>query len=276
MSALLTVYEKAMPETLGCREKLEAARAAGFDGVELSIDETDEKLARLCWDAPQRRALRALTVDTGACLQTMCLSGHRRYPLGSRDPQIRQRGLDIARQAIELSYDLGIRIIQLAGYDVYYEPSDDGCAARFGEALAQVTAYAAQRGVILAFETMETPFMDTVEKAMAHVRRIDSPFLQVYPDLGNITNGAADPAADLAAGAGHIVAAHLKDTLPGVYRGLHFGEGRVAFPALIRQLRQQGVGLFNAEFWFDPAYRGGDWAGALREAHDRLRPLTEG
>ena len=46
MSALLTVYEKAMPETLGWREKLEAARAAGFDGVELSIDETDEKLAR--------------------------------------------------------------------------------------------------------------------------------------------------------------------------------------------------------------------------------------
>ena len=51
MSALLTVYEKAMPETLGWREKLEAARAAGFDGVELSIDETDEKLARLGWDA---------------------------------------------------------------------------------------------------------------------------------------------------------------------------------------------------------------------------------
>ena len=43
----LGLYEKAMPGTLSWREKLEAAREAGFDFVEISIDETDQKLARL-------------------------------------------------------------------------------------------------------------------------------------------------------------------------------------------------------------------------------------
>ena len=43
----LGLYEKAMPSVLGWDEKLISAREAGFDFVEISIDETDEKLSRL-------------------------------------------------------------------------------------------------------------------------------------------------------------------------------------------------------------------------------------
>ncbi|MBR7092533.1 MAG: L-ribulose-5-phosphate 3-epimerase [Clostridia bacterium] len=275
MKPLLTVYEKAMPGTLSWREKLTAAGAAGFDGVEISIDETEAKLARLDWSAAQRREWLALTRETGVVVQTMCLSGHRKFPLGSADPAVCARGMEIARKAIGFAFDTGIRIIQLAGYDVYYEPSTADTRARFGENLREVVRAAAERGVILAFETMETPFMNTVEKAMHYVREVDSPWLQVYPDVGNVCNGTPDPAADIAGGRGHIVAAHLKDTKPGVFRDLHYGEGAVDFPRLIRVLKEQGVGLYNAELWYDAAYKGGDWAGALREAHDFLRPLLE-
>ncbi len=44
---LLGLYEKSMPGTLTWAEKLQAAKNAGFDYVELSIDETEAKLARL-------------------------------------------------------------------------------------------------------------------------------------------------------------------------------------------------------------------------------------
>lgn len=43
----LGLYEKAMPGTLSWREKLKTAKRAGFDFVEISIDESDEELARL-------------------------------------------------------------------------------------------------------------------------------------------------------------------------------------------------------------------------------------
>ena len=43
----LGLYEKAMPKTLTWKEKLEVARAAGYDFVEISIDETDENLRDL-------------------------------------------------------------------------------------------------------------------------------------------------------------------------------------------------------------------------------------
>ena len=39
----LGLYEKAMPPELSWREKLETAKEAGYDYVEISIDETEEK-----------------------------------------------------------------------------------------------------------------------------------------------------------------------------------------------------------------------------------------
>ena len=40
----LGLYEKALPAALSYREKLLTAAECGFDFIELSIDESDEKL----------------------------------------------------------------------------------------------------------------------------------------------------------------------------------------------------------------------------------------
>lgn len=134
----LGLYEKAMPKELNWKEKLETAKAAGYDFVEISIDETDEKLARLDWSKEERRELVDLMYQIGVPIRTMCLSGHRKYPIGSSDPEICARGMEIMEKAIQLADDLGIRIIQLAGYDVYYEESTSETVQRFGENLKNV------------------------------------------------------------------------------------------------------------------------------------------
>ena len=41
------IYEKALPKSLTWEEKLIAAKLAGYDYVEISIDESDERLQRL-------------------------------------------------------------------------------------------------------------------------------------------------------------------------------------------------------------------------------------
>ena len=53
----LGLYEKAMPGTMTIGDKLECAKECGYDYVELSVDETDEKLARLDWTKEERLAL---------------------------------------------------------------------------------------------------------------------------------------------------------------------------------------------------------------------------
>lgn len=255
MEYRLGLYEKSMPTGLTWREMLTVTKQAGFDQLEISIDETDARLSRLEWSREQRQELLALEAETGVPIRTMCLSGHRKYPLGSRDPQTRARGMEIMRKAIEFAADLGIRIIQLAGYDVYYEEGGEDTRAAFAENLAASVAYASKFGVTMGFETMETPFMDTISKGMAYVDAIGSPYLGMYPDLGNLTNAAylygLDVAAEIRAGAGHTFAMHLKETEEGKYRDMDFGTGRVDFVGGVREAAAIGVNLFTAEFWHD-------------------------
>lgn len=157
--------------------------------------------------------------------------------------------------AIRLACDLGIRTIQLAGYDVYYEESTAQTRADFEKNLRRSVDMAGREGVILAFETMETEFLNTVKKAMYWVELLRTPYLQIYPDAGNITNAAMskgeDVLEDIQTGVGHLAALHLKESRPGVFREVPYGIGHVDFDAMIRQAWKLGVRRYLAEFWYD-------------------------
>ena len=250
----LGLYEKSMPNFLSWEEKLNCAKECGFDTVEISIDETDEKLSRLDMTKEERRVLVELMFKCDVEIRTMCLSGHRKYPLGSMNELTRTKGMEIMKKAIELADDLGIKIIQLAGYDVYYEEGNEETKRYFEQNLIKSVEMAASKGVILAFETMETEFMNTVEKAMEFVSLVNSPYLQVYPDCGNVTNATLDygtnSVEDFNTGKGHLAAVHLKETVPGKFREITFGTGHVNFEEIIKKSWDLGVRKFTAEFWY--------------------------
>lgn len=248
------LYEKAMPGKLSWTEKMLAAKKAGYDFIEISIDETDEKLKRLDMSKEERMGLVSLMQTLEMPIRTMCLSGHRKYPLGSNDPEIRQRSMEIMEKALQLADDLGVRIIQLAGYDVYYEQGNDETRKYFLNNLKKASEMAAAKGILMGFETMETEFMNTVQKAMSYVKQIDSAYLNVYPDLGNITNAAVTYGNtvnnDLETGRGKLVAMHLKETVPGKFREIPFGTGHVDFENGIKKAWELGVRRFVTEFWY--------------------------
>ena len=265
------LYEKAMPGDLTWREKLETAKELGYDFVELSVDETDAKLARLDMSREARLEILKIINEVGIPFGSMCLSGHRKYPLGSSDPNTEARGMEIMEKAIQLAADLGIRIIQLAGYDVYYETSTPETVARFSENLKKATMMAARAGVVLGFETMETEFMNTVGKSMQYVDLVNSPYLGVYPDSGSLKNAAVtygtDVYEDIRLGAGHTVAMHLKETVPGKFREIHFGTGHVNFKETIDTAWDIGVRRFVTEMWYVGQ---NNWRADIQEAHDMM------
>ncbi|MCI6085214.1 MAG: L-ribulose-5-phosphate 3-epimerase [Selenomonas sp.] len=189
------------------------------------------------------------------------------YPLGDPDAAKRARSLEIMEKAVALAADLGIRTIQLAGYDVYYSEGTAETRKYFSENLAKAAILAARGGVQLGFETMETPFMDTVEKAMHYVTEVDSPYLGVYPDSGNLTNASLiygkSVASDMETGRGHIVAVHLKETVPGKYREIPFGTGHVDFATITKKAWSLGVRRYVAELWYK---EGTDWQQVITDA----------
>lgn len=268
----LGLYEKAMPNELTWKEKLELTKASGFDYLEMSIDETDSKLSRLEYTKEERKAIVDAMWETGVKINSICLSGHRKYPLGSHDLNTQKRALQIMSDAIDLASDLGVRLIQLAGYDVYYEEGDFASQEAFANNLKKAVLMAAKKGVNLGFETMETPFMDTVMKSMYYVNDVNSAYLGVYPDIGNLKNASLlyynSVNNDLQTGKGSIFAAHLKETVPGKYREIPFGTGHTDFVDNIQVLKDLGIRMFVGEFWYIGS---STWEQDLKDANTFLR-----
>lgn len=246
------IYEKALPNSFSWQEKLEAAKAAGFDYMEISIDESDERLARLDWSDAQIAELRNTMIATGMWFPSMCLSGHRRFPFGSKDPAVRAKALEIMEKAITLCVKLGIHIIQLATYDVYYEEADDETERLFTQGMKEAVEMASRASVILAMEIMDTQFVGNIVRAYRYLRRIPSPYFKIYPDIGNLSNFSIDEGAELELGLPETVAIHVKETKPGIFKGVPFGEGQVEFTKIFRQLKDiRYHGMFLIEMWSD-------------------------
>lgn len=247
------LYEKAMPKSLDWRGLLQCAKDCGYDFVEISIDESAFRLSRLNWTQAECLKMLALMEEIDIPIRSMCLSAHRKYPLGSADPETRAQAMKIMEKAIVLADHLGIRTIQLAGYDVYYEESTPQTEQFFRENLAKAVQMAESHGILLGFETMETEFMNTVSKSMHYVHHINSPYLGVYPDIGNLTNAAktyhTDVLEDLESGRGHIIAMHLKETVPGKFREIPFLTGHVDFQTAIAKAWELGVRRYVTEMW---------------------------
>lgn len=254
----LGLYEKALPPA-DWPTLLSQAKELGFDFMEMSIDESDERLARLRWSASQRQQLVEAVLRTGMRIPSICLSGNRRYPLGSDDPRICATGIELVRDAVDFAADVGVRIVMIAGYDVYYEESTEATKERFRENLGRLVRYAAGKGVTLSVEIMDTQFMSSISRFLHLRRRIDSPWLTVYPDLGNLSGWNENAAEELELGLklGVVSAVHLKDTLPvsadspGQFRDLPFGKGCVDFVRLFRVLERYGfAGQLVIEMWY--------------------------
>ncbi|MGD8117065.1 L-ribulose-5-phosphate 3-epimerase [Vibrio sp. TRT 29B02] len=238
------LYEKALPNRFSWEEKLKTTKQLGFDFLEISVDESDERRCRLDWDDETIYALRHQCEQYAMPLQSMCLSAHRKFPFGSADPEIRKQALLHMEKAIALAYKLGIRTIQLAGYDVYYEPSNHVSHQRFIEGMQQSAKLAERAGVMLAVEIMDTDYLNSLSKFELLRREVDSPYFTAYPDVGNISGWNYDVVTELKLSKPHITQIHLKDTYrvtpdsQGQFRDLVIGEGEVDFNAIFTTLKQ--------------------------------------
>ncbi|MCD3466602.1 L-ribulose-5-phosphate 3-epimerase [Streptococcus equi subsp. zooepidemicus] len=282
MARPIGIYEKATPKHFTWLERLQFAKALGFDFVEMSVDESDARLARLDWSKQERLDIVKAIYETGVRIPSICFSGHRRYPLGSSNPETEATSLELMKKCIVLAQDLGVRTIQLAGYDVYYEEKSPETRARFIKNLRQACTWAEEAQVILAIEIMDDPFINSIEKYLAVEKEIDSPYLFVYPDTGNVSAWHNDLWSEFYNGHRSIAALHLKDTYAvtetskGQFRDVPFGQGCVDWEELFDVLKKTHYhGPFLIEMWSENCETVEETRAAIKEAQDFLYPLIE-
>jgi L-ribulose-5-phosphate 3-epimerase len=180
----------------------------------------------------------------------MCLSAHRKFPLGSRDVAVRRQGLEIMDKALDFAVDIGLRVVQVMAYDVFYEPSDEWTQAQFKKGLAVGAQLAGQAGVMLGIENLDTPFVENASQGLALINEINSPWLQLYLDMGNLAAAGYYPPDELRLAKDHLLGIHVKDAAPKVIRGIPFGEGIVPFQEIFKTLADIGFwGMLAVEMW---------------------------
>ena len=256
---VMGIYEKALPKKEPWSTKIDIAKEAGYDFIEISVDESDERLTRLDWNNDEIKNMKNLLIDKDFRIPSMTFSGQKRFPMGSIDASTREKSMDLMKKAIEVSDKLGIRVIQVTGYDVYYEERSDKTRELFIQNLKKATEWASKACITLAIENMENTFLNSATKYMEIAEEVDSPWLKLYPDLGNLTAWTHDEVySELEKGikSQQIIAVHLKeakkvtDTFGGIFRELEFGTGDVNFVKTFETLKKaEFKGPFLVEMW---------------------------
>jgi len=252
----LGIYEKALaPQPWP--ELFDTAARLGFDFVEISLDDSERRMARLEWSAAEWRQMANTAREAGLQLFGACLSGHKRYALGSTDEQTRKKSLDMLQKATAFCAEAGIRNLQLAGCDVFYEPSTEETKKRFYENLGYGLRWAESYGVMYSIEPLEHACFYNVSTCMEAVDYFHSPWLNVYPDVANMAGMGVDPIPEIENGLEHCIAVHLREAQPDFFMNVPFGTGIVDFDGVFRMLAEHGWKRpFVIEMWneTDPDY----------------------
>lgn len=242
------IYEKAlMPNSW--EKMFKDAANCGYSYFELSLDETDKRLARLEWNFEKRREVISIARDNGIQIFSANLSGQRRFPMGSADKEIERKSMELLKKAIDFCVDMGIRVLQLSGFDVYYEPHTADTQKRYCENIAIGADMASKAGVMLAIEPVEGNII-SVRQAMEVVEKVNSPWLKVYPDVANMAAMGLNPVEELSYGGGSCVALHIRDAVKDTSYNIPIGTGIVDFKGVFLQLKKNNFqGPIIVELW---------------------------
>lgn len=171
-------------------ECMAMAKDAGFDGIELSLDEEGE----ISLNSSEKDILRIkkMAEDTGIEIASLATGLYWTYPVTSSDPKIRQKSKDIVKKQLETAALLGtdgILVVpgmvaglspdsQVVQYDVAYE--------RAQEAFMQLKEEAEAIKVSICLENVWNKFLLSPLEMRDFIDKINSPYVGVYLDVGNV------------------------------------------------------------------------------------------
>ena len=231
-------------------EKLKAAARAGASGLELNIDANALWTQRL--DQAARQALRGQAQRAGIVWTSLCMNAHWVFNLASPNLRIRDVGIALLIDAVDLAQDLGASTILVPGCDQAESPENKWDL--FCDGVMHAIAHAERAGVTLALEAVGKPFLFNTGKLLQMIQDCGgSPALGVYLDVGNSTSGGMDPTVEIRNAHSRAAMVHVKDWSPADRTERLLGAGAVDIASSLAALREIGYdGYLVVELPPDP------------------------
>jgi hexulose-6-phosphate isomerase len=154
-------------------EKFQAAKAAGFDGVEVNSHLNREEV------------LKAKEL-TGLVVPSVCGALHGKYSLSDPDEKIRALGVEALKVTIEDAKIYGADTVLLVPGRVNENVSYNDCWDRSVAELKKVIPFAEKMDVTIAVENVWNNFLLSPLEAARYIDQFNSPNLRAYFDCGNV------------------------------------------------------------------------------------------
>jgi L-ribulose-5-phosphate 3-epimerase len=240
-------------------EKFQAAREAGFDGVE-PMSHLDRKEVLAARDA------------TGLIIPSVCGEQHWKYPLSDPDPKIRELGVEALEVTLEDAGSYGADTILLVPGRVTDTVTYDQCWNRCVGEIRKVIPLAEKLKVKIAIENVWNNFLLSPMEAASFVDQFKSQYVGAYFDCGNVLVYGW-PEQWIRILDKRLAKVHIKDYSRKIAdkqgKGAGFGvkllEGDVNWPAVMKSLDDIGY-----HGWTTIEMPGGDTKEGLKDLCDRL------
>ena len=245
----------AFPSGNTVEDSIRAAAEAGFDGIELALNE----MGQLGLDATdvELDGYRNAAQQAGIAITSLATGLYWSYPMTSSDAAVREKAKTIVRKQLDAAARLGVDAIlvvpgavgvdfvsgsEVVPYDVAYD--------RALGALKELAPYAESRKVSIGVENVWNKFLLSPLEMRQFLDTIGSLYVGAYFDVGNVL-ATGYPEHWIRILGERIRRVHIKDfrravgTLDGFVDLL---SGDVDFPAVFQALRDVGYdGWITAE-----------------------------
>lgn len=223
------IYFGNLPSSLPERVRLELAKEAGLDGVELPQTESPAQI----------EALAELTRAAGLEIASVMCTANWPTPLSSTDEEIRERGVAGTRAGLEQCAAVGAKVLLVVPGMVTEDVRYSAAYEIAQRSLRELAPVAESLGVTIAVENVWNKFLLSPLEMRDFIDSIESAYVQAYFDVGNILLYGY-PHHWIETLAGRIKKVHVKDFEVNSRTFVGLLQGSVDFPRVMNALR--GVG----------------------------------
>ncbi len=156
-------------------EKMQAAKAAGFEGVEMMSHMNVEEVLKA-------------REETGLAIPSVCGTQHWAKPLSHPDPKVREEGLEGLKQCLRDAKQYGAKSILLVPGTVTSEINYADAYTRSQAEIRKALPLAEELGVKISIENVWNQFLLSPLEAARYVDEFKSPMVGWHFDVGNIVN----------------------------------------------------------------------------------------
>lgn len=180
------------PEEYRVDHCMKVAKEAGFDGIELNMEEDnrDSSDQRLTLASNEKDILRIKEMSERIGLETPSISTALSWKnmLCSEGSATREEGKTVVKKMIDAAVILGADTVLVVPGRVDEENSYIDCYNRSLQSLKELVSYAESNKVIIGIENVWNKFLMSPLEMRRFIGEIGSPYVKAYFDVGNVVN----------------------------------------------------------------------------------------